>query len=265
MARFKVLGIIRAEMNYILPLDLTTSSLASGTGTTTMAVGTGQGAKINAALGQANPGDPLRVVLENEVIYIPQQTASDGAVTIQRAKEATSAVAHAAGTGNLKVFAPVWISRSNQFQLNPNRTALNFDGDDTREIIYVSNGIDGGLRSSEFNTDLLDQLVGATAVTAGLPDDTASRYWPELGLYPFVECRIFLKAYNVTSLAQQRLRIYVPQVLLNYPYAMGEMGSNVATQHEIQWTSQFATKDIAGRTLAGATSQVHYGYEVLTS
>jgi hypothetical protein len=263
MARFKVLGILRAEMNYILPLDLTTATLA--TGATTMAVGTGQGAKINAALAQANPGDSLKALIGSEVITIPPQVATDGAVTIARAAEGSTDAVHTAGTASVKLFAPVWISRSNQFTLNPNRTALNFDGDDTREIIYVSNGIDGDLRSSEFNTDVLDQLVAAAAVTTGLPTDAASRYYPELGTYPFVELRIFLKAYNVNTLAQQRLRVYVPQVLLNFPYALGQMGSNVATQHDIQWTSQFATSDIAGRPLQGASSQVHYAYEVLTS
>lgn len=165
-------------------------------------------------------------------------------------------------------FADVPMSYVQSFDLDPNITELTFEGEGTSHTHNVSSEISGTMTFGQFNSDWLDFVVGATAVTgAGLPTGVAKMWHPELGTYPNVQAEIDMRVKDMGAAGVEKtIRLYVWAMQLQNPLAISGVGNLEAVTQEYAWTSLAVDEDLLGTAIAGVTppETVHYSIAELS-
>ena len=149
----------------------------------------------------------------------------------------------------------------NAFSLDPNIEELEFPYDGTSDTVQVGTELSGTIGMGKLNTDILDKVVGAVAVTAGLPAAFTSFWHPELGTYPYVQAEIYIRVQDDSNNgAEGQYCIIVWKLKLQNPYVPGAIGNLEANNQELTWSSTLTATDVLGATIPGVTgsNQVHY-------
>jgi hypothetical protein len=152
------------------------------------------------------------------------------------------------------------------FTFNPNVQTLNFEYDGSSDSIQVSSAIDGTISLGAYNTDFIEKVAGAAAITSGLGAGIAKMWHPETGTYPFVQGELNIRVQDVGSGAEGTLRAIVWKMKLQNPYALGNVGNLEANKQDLAWSSTLTQTDILGATIPGlsGSQKVHYSIAQLS-
>jgi hypothetical protein len=166
------------------------------------------------------------------------------------------------GTG----LTDVPISYINEFEMDPNITELEFEGDGTTLTVPVSTQINGTLTVMAFNTDWLTIAAGVTRTTAGLATGAgaqtpgiASLMHPELGTYPYVQMEVDMRAQDAAG-TEKQLRTIVWKTKLQNPITLSGVGNLEAVSLQFDWSSALTATDVLGAAIPGltGTQQSHF-------
>lgn len=149
----------------------------------------------------------------------------------------------------------------NLFRVNAAIETLTFRGDHTTFLKYVPSTISGEMAFDKFSTDMFDAL-GVDETTAGLPTGYASRFYPELGDYPFVQLDAyeFVTDDDTGSDTLHALRVFLAKLQL---YVPPEAGNIAVMTTSYQWSAKPTLEDINGDPLPDvSTKKVAYALDI---
>jgi hypothetical protein len=256
---YKITGIKRVNLGIVKTYDI--AGTAPTNVATTWTAGSGEGADFALA----SSTNKIRAFFPAgpEMVWVTARSVDT--LTIDRGKEGTVATAQTTGTDTVKVIKKVRFTFANAFNIDPQNQEITSQGDNLQEYVTLNLGMRGSMAADKFDTEVLEKIIGATAITALLPPDEATRYYPEGGNYPNVGAEVDLIAIDDSTGLTQYIRIAVPKMqLYPRPWVPGNAATAAKMPTTLNWTALQTTTDLMGHTLPSIpTDGVFYWIAVL--
>ncbi len=240
---WKMVGISQMLLGY---KDVADVSVALMSADVSLTVGAGQGANF----ADASITDPIEILIGSEEIDVTGRAAD--VLTITRGKRGTSAAAHSTGTGNIAYIHDVQLPFTSNFAITPQQQELTFQGDGDQEYVSLSLGLRGTIQADKWFTDIWEKILGITAVTANVPVDVTTRWYPDAGQYPALRLQAICHAIDDNSGNDVPVRITIPKAqTFPRPWHPGAVGTAAKQMFDLAWTAQRTKTTLAGATLPG--------------
>jgi hypothetical protein len=243
-----LLGIQQLNI-WVRATNTTLSAAVTATSDSTLTLASG------TALANASAVLPTKLMVDNEIFYA---TTPGTTPTVLRGRDGTTAATHAI-SATAKVLQPVHVPKVADWTPNTDIQDIAIPGDGSVEHIFRLQGLTGALTANKWAEEVLKIAMGCIEQTTGIYSDMADWMHPELGAYPLVEMHVNLVALDGdNNNATITKRIILWRTQLQNPFIPAAAGNNALQGTPVNWSSEPTTTDLWGRSIPGATKQIHY-------
>lgn len=150
----------------------------------------------------------------------------------------------------------------NSFAMNPQNVELTFAGNSQAHYVTLNLGLRGGINSHQWDTTMMEAIIGITAVTASIPVDETKRWYTEGGTYPPARARVVVNAIDKTTGAANsavKLRFEIFHLdIYPRPWLPPNLPTAAVTPFDLSWTATKETTDLLAVALPGVPAAGAY-------